>query len=217
MSSDLAPFYGLQSATSDFQRVTLTGSEPTGILGRAGLMAVYGDFRATSPTRRGKLVRGRLLCQATPPPPPSVNVTPPMPSAGTSRRELLQVHTSSAACAGCHARMDPIGFGLENLDATGRMRATEEGKPVDDSGEVKDSPIGAFHGTAQLSSKLADDAEAQACFAKQWFRFVFGRTESANDDAAIQAAASTIRGPEPTYRALLLALVTRDEFLTFKK
>src|SRR5262249_16907369 len=48
-------------------------------------------------------------------------------------------HRKNPACASCHARMDPLGFSLENFDAVGRWRSTGEGgAPIDASGTLPD-------------------------------------------------------------------------------
>ena len=68
-----------------------------------------------------------------PPPPPNV---PALPEAGEghkvlSVRERLSEHRANPACATCHVRMDPLGFALENFDATGRWRTVEANGPAD--------------------------------------------------------------------------------------
>ena len=77
-----------------------------------------------------------------PPPPPPPNI-PPLEearegAATKSVRERLTQHRSNAACAGCHSRIDPLGFALENYDAIGRWRDADAGKPIDNSGEMPD-------------------------------------------------------------------------------
>ena len=39
----------------------------------------------------------------------------------SSIREMLERHRANPACASCHARMDPLGFALENFDASRAM------------------------------------------------------------------------------------------------
>ena len=55
-----------------------------------------------------------------------------------SVREMLEMHRANAACASCHARMDPLGFSLENFDAIGQWRTTDAGQPIDASGVLLD-------------------------------------------------------------------------------
>ena len=78
----------------------------------------------TSPVVRGKWLLENLLGAPPPPPPPNV---PALPENGEGRapatvRERLEEHRKNPVCASCHARMDPLGFALENFDAIGRWR-----------------------------------------------------------------------------------------------
>ena len=64
-----------------------------------------------------------------------------------SLRERMEQHRANPVCAGCHAPMDPMGFVLENFDATGQWRDTDAGAPIDASttmsgGEMIDGPVG---------------------------------------------------------------------------
>ena len=57
-----------------------------------------------------------------------------MPGKVTSLRERMEEHRKNPACAGCHKLMDPIGFSLENFDAVGQWRTTDEGAKIDPAG-----------------------------------------------------------------------------------
>ena len=77
-----------------------------------------------------------------------------------SLRQQLEAHRQNATCASCHARMDPLGFGLENFDAIGAWR-TQDGKfPIDSSGVLPDGR--SFKGAAELKSILKQDHTAFA-------------------------------------------------------
>src|SRR2546430_4890260 len=62
-----------------------------------------------------------------PPPPPNVPELPEHEKdvAATSLRQRMEVHRRNPACANCHAKMDPIGFALENFNAVGAYRSEE--------------------------------------------------------------------------------------------
>ena len=67
-------------------------------------------------------------------------------------RERMAQHRANPVCAGCHARMDPIGFALENFDAVGQWRTQEGYKSIDTSASL---PSGTeFEGPAGLRSWL---------------------------------------------------------------
>ncbi|MCS7023588.1 MAG: DUF1592 domain-containing protein [Bryobacteraceae bacterium] len=142
VSNKLARYYGwnIEGLRQQPKRVEIPeGSPRGGLLGMAAIHAVTSLPQRTSPVLRGKWVLDALL--GTPPPPPPPNVPELKEEHGaaprTMRERLLQ-HRSNPACASCHNRIDPIGFGLENFDVIGRYRTEENGKPIDTQGELPD-------------------------------------------------------------------------------
>ena len=69
-------------------------------------------------------------------------------------RERLTAHRTEPACAGCHQLTDPIGLGLENLDGAGQLRTTENGLPIDASGDLDGIP---FADAAGLGQAIRDN------------------------------------------------------------
>ena len=127
---------------SGVPRVDVSGTERGGgILAQASVLTVSSYSTRTSPVLRGKWILENLLNAPPPPPPPGV---PPLDDskAGQSGtlRQQMEEHRKNPACASCHSRMDPLGFGLENFNAIGAWR-TEDGKfPVDASGRAARRP-----------------------------------------------------------------------------
>ena len=116
------------------------GSKRGGILGMPAVLAISSYPYRTSPVLRGAFILDSIL--GTPPPPPPANV-PPLEeekagSAPKSVRERLAMHRANEPCAGCHSRIDPMGFALENYDSVGRWRDEEGGKKVDSTAELTD-------------------------------------------------------------------------------
>ncbi|MFO0589477.1 MAG: DUF1592 domain-containing protein [Polyangiaceae bacterium] len=182
MSPDLAAFYGLPAGAvgpDGLVTVDLAGTERTGLLGQGALLASHAHPNDSSPIHRGKLVRTRLLCQKLPPPPAGFNVQPPPLDPSLTTRERYIEHSKSEPCKSCHSLMDPIGFGFERFDGVGRLRAEENGKPIDAAGEIVSSPSSdaTFDGTAGLSKVLAESPDTGACYALQWVRFAYGIEE----------------------------------------
>ena len=126
---------------SHFRRVSLEDQERRGLLGQGSILTVTSYPNRTSPVLRGKWLLENIL--GTPPPPPPPNV-PALKDRGEngealSVRQRMEQHRANPACASCHARMDPLGFALENFDGIGRWRATSEaGTPIDPSGMLPD-------------------------------------------------------------------------------
>ncbi|MEO7412459.1 MAG: DUF1592 domain-containing protein, partial [Opitutaceae bacterium] len=134
----LAKHYDLPDITGDeFRRVSLADTARRGVLTQGSVLTITSNPTRTSPVKRGKWVLENLL--GTPPPPPPPNV-PELPNDGKvvtgSLRHQMEEHRANPTCASCHARMDPIGFGLENFDAIGAFRTKDGEFPVDAGGKL---------------------------------------------------------------------------------
>jgi hypothetical protein len=151
----LARLYGIDGVKGpEMRQVALHDRSRGGVLGMAGVLTVTSYPLRTSPVLRGKWVLEDLLGSRVPPPPPGAGELPrdDRNAAGLSFRKQLELHRARTECASCHARMDPIGFGLENFDPIGRFRTLQAGQPVDAVGEL---PSGEkFNGPAELKSVL---------------------------------------------------------------
>ncbi len=138
----LAKHYGIQGVEGDyFRRVTLPGDERRGLLGQGSILTVTSYATRTSPVLRGKWLLENVLGTPVPPPPPNVPALAENHAGAAPRsvRERMEQHRKNPACAVCHNIMDPLGFALENFDATGAWRTeTEARTPVDASGVLVD-------------------------------------------------------------------------------
>ena len=134
----LAKHYGLDVKGDAFQRVALTDRNRGGVVTMGAVLTITSYPRRTSPVLRGKWILEQILDVPAPPPPPIVKSLPSSDKVrdGLSFRQQLEKHRADEACAGCHKRLDPLGFGLENFDAIGRWRTEIAGEPVDAGGEM---------------------------------------------------------------------------------
>jgi mono/diheme cytochrome c family protein len=146
LNERLALHYGIPNVYgSNFRRVDLTPEFDMrrGLLGKGALETVTAYPNRTSPTVRGKAMMKIFLGVSPPDPPPNV---PPLKDEGTgthaltkpTMRQQMEMHRKNEPCATCHKIMDPIGFSLENFDAIGRWRTTDEGTPIDPAGNLVD-------------------------------------------------------------------------------
>ena len=119
----LADHYGIPKIYgSQFRRVAVTDPNRRGLLGQGSILTVTSYPNRTSVVLRGKWILENLLGTPPPPPPPDVPELKAERNGKTlSMREQMQAHRANPICASCHARMDPIGFALENYDAVGKM------------------------------------------------------------------------------------------------
>ena len=157
----LADHYGIKNRIGGgdgrgemMRRVELKDPSRGGVLALGAVLTVTSYPLRTSPVLRGKWVLEEVLGAPPPPPPPDVPELPKDDSSkdGLSFRKQLELHRKDPNCASCHARMDPLGFGLENYDPVGRWRADLAGEPVDASGVMTTGET--FKGPAELKKVL---------------------------------------------------------------
>src|SRR6185295_451843 len=155
----LAKHYGIPNVYGpDFRRVPVPSDARRGLLGQGSLLLVTSNANRTSPVIRGKWILENLLGAPPPTPPPDVPNLEEKPTAtARSVRERIEQHRSNPTCAGCHKIMDPIGLSLENFDAIGRWRATDEGVKIDASGQLVDGT--ALDGVSALRRALLARAD----------------------------------------------------------
>lgn len=157
LTNKLAKHYGynIQGLRQQPKRVELPENHNRGgLLGMAAVLAVSSLPARTSPVLRGKWVLDAMMGTPAPPPPPNV---PPLdtahnPDAPKTLKERLMLHRAHPVCAGCHNRIDPPGFALENYDVLGRWRTEDSGKPIDAKGQLPDGA--SFDGPTELKQLL---------------------------------------------------------------
>lgn len=181
----LAPFYGLDETAfgASLEELELDGdSARAGILTTPGYLALHAYLGKTSPALRGLFVRRRLLCRDIPPPPADVDTTLPEPPGGelVTTRQLVAIHLESDQCAVCHRLMDPIGLGLEEFDAIGMYRETENELDIDPSGELEGAP---FRDAAELGEVIADHPELLPCLMANLYAYGAANTIATNNPA----------------------------------
>ncbi len=140
LNERLARNYGIDGVVGPgFRRVSVKeDSRRGGLLGQGSILMLTSHSARTSPVLRGTWILDNLL--NSPPPPPPANIPPLKEKADDGRKlsakEQLDRHRADVACASCHARIDPLGFALENFDVLGRWRAEEHGEAVDATGSL---------------------------------------------------------------------------------
>jgi hypothetical protein len=212
VDAELAKLYGLAGITgSALQKVALPAAGArAGIFGSAALLSIHAAAGDTSPTRRGKFIRGQILCQEIPPPPEGTNFALEHGEAGAATmRTRLAAHRERAECAGCHALMDPIGLAFEHFDGIGAFRATDHGLPIDPSGTLDGIP---FDGPVALLGLLRTHPALPRCVARQLFRYATGHQETADEERLIAGLSEAFVAAAYRLPALVLALVTSDAF-----
>jgi hypothetical protein len=216
LNERLARHYGIPHVYgSHFRRVSLgDDSVRGGLLGMGSILTLTSYATRTSPVVRGKWVLENILGAPPPPPPPDVPALRDTGDDGRvlSMRDRMAQHRANPVCASCHARMDPLGLALENLDAVGRWRTHDEsGAPIDASGVLPDGTV--FEGLAGLRSILAARPEAfVTTFTEKLLMYAVGRELGAFDRPTIRQIVREAAGHDYRMSAIVQAIVGSTPF-----
>jgi hypothetical protein len=215
----LAGLYGQQPpAGGDFAQADTAAERQAGLLTHASVLSAYAHSDQTSPILRGLFVRRQLLCEELPPPPPNAGGLPPVDPNATTR-ERFREHTANPACHACHQYIDNVGFGFEKFDAIGQFRTSENGQPIDASGDMNDvEMLGAgtdapFSSLRELGSILAASHRAPDCYATQYYRFAMGYLEKPADACTVAQLKASFSGSGHNLMDLMVALVKAPTFV----
>ena len=205
VNEELAAHYGISGVTGrEFRKVPIQDRNRGGVIGMAGLLTAASLPVRTSPVLRGKWVLETLLGKELPPPPPNAGDLPePTPATeGLTLRQRFEQHRDSPQCATCHDRIDPIGYGLENYDAIGRWRVTDENdRPLDTVGELPNGEH--FNGPAELKDILLSRKQTFArTVTERMLAFALGRPLAYYDEAIIREITEAVI--ESDYRPSVL-------------
>ena len=211
LNAELARHYRIEGVEgSAMRRVKLETNQRGGVFGQASVLATTSFPDRTSPVVRGKWILDTLL--GTPPPPappdvPEIEVKGGGRRAATSLRQKLEVHRESPRCAGCHAQIDPLGFGLESYAEFGQWRSG-----IDDRGTL---PSGAkFRGPTGLKLALIDerldDLGSQAI--RKMLAYALGRQLEFYDEATVKEIAAKLKPTGYRFGDLVLAITESYPF-----
>lgn len=197
----LAKIYGVRAWNGKGKPPTFPKGERPGMLTRALFLAT--GSANTRPIMKGVFIRKRMLCDDIPPPPPGANAKPPELRDDMTTRQVVEELTqkTGTVCTGCHTTViNPLGFATEDFDALGRFRSEQRlfsakgkmvgQKPVDTESvpHIIASDATPSSGPADLMSMIASSGKAEACLARNFFRFTYARWDDlATDGCALEA------------------------------
>jgi mono/diheme cytochrome c family protein len=214
LNEQLARHYGISGVYgSHFRRVTLTDENRWGLLGKGSVLAVTSYPTRTSPTIRGKWLLENILAAPVPPPPPNVNTNLDESKLGktTSVREMLEQHRANPVCASCHARMDPLGFSLENFDAVGQWRTTDGESTINANGVLLDGTK--VDGPAALRRALvAQKEQFVRTVTGKLLTYAVGREMLYYDAPAIRSIVRAAAVDDYRWSSTILAIVKSQPF-----
>src|SRR5688572_6027327 len=213
----MAELYGIPGVTGDeFQKVTVDRTKRGGIFTQASFLTLtskpVGNTRRTSPVLRGKWILENIFNQRIPPPPPNVpslDFDPNKELKGTVR-QIFEQHRVDPTCAGCHARMDPYGFALENYDGYGAWREQDNKIAVDATGEINGRKFGGPVEFRALLTARHDDF--RRAVVRKLLSYALGRGVRPYDRPIVEAITAAIKADGDRFSSLVLNLVKSYPF-----
>lgn len=210
----LARHYGTSNIYgSVFKKVTFSNGQRGGLLGQGSILTATSYGNRTSPVLRGKWLLDAMLGEPPPPPPSDVPVLKESSENGkmSSVRERMEEHRRNPACSGCHVRMDPLGFALENYDAIGKWRVVADGLPVDSSSTFPDgSNLAGIAGLRDLL--LSHREEFVETLTQKLMAYALGRDVEYYDLPAIRKIAKQTAGQGDRWSAIIGGIVHSTPF-----
>jgi hypothetical protein len=190
-----------------------------GILNQGAFLSVFASNNGSHPVFRGVALMRRIACLRTPDP-GALGIVVSFPAADPEKttRERFAAHTANAECRTCHDTIDPIGFSLESFDGMGKLRTTENGRPVDTRVTIATgSDIdGSYADGTELIGALARSDAVRTCLARQIFRSSAGRSDASVAGAENAFVERWKQLPAPQQERLadvLVAYVTSPAFI----
>jgi hypothetical protein len=231
----LADLYGLPKFEGVVLRRTLlpAGSPRGGLMTQAAVLKVTANGTTTSPVLRGAWIMERILGKPPPPPPPSVPAVEPDIRGALTIRDQLDKHRTIPSCAGCHMKIDPAGFALEQFDVMGgrrdRYRALGKGTPppgfgkngqpfefhealpVDASGELPGG--GRFRDVIELKELLLrDERQLARNLARQLLVYATGAPIRFGDRSRVEAILDRAKANDYGVKTIIREIVLSDLF-----
>jgi hypothetical protein len=210
----LAKHYGIPNVLGNrFRKVSITDENRKGLLGQASILTLTSSANRTSPVHRGKWVMEVLLGSPPPPPPPNVPALKEIVDgvSPVSVRARMEEHRSNPACASCHKMMDPIGFALENFDATGAWRDNDGPTHIDATGKLYDgTPL---NGPASLREALVKHSNAFVrTFCENLLAYGLGRVPTVADMPAVRTIERDAAAKQYRFSSFVLGVVRSTPF-----
>jgi hypothetical protein len=173
MNERLAKFYGQKvEAGAGFQPVKMDADQRGGVLTHPYLLATFSYTKSSSPIHRGVFVTRNILGLMLKPPPMAIAFMDDKFDPSFTMREKVTELTSKPACMSCHVTINPLGFSFERFDAVGRVRTTDNKKPVDPTSDytTSDGNVIKLTGARDVAIHAAESLSGQTGFVRNLFQ-----------------------------------------------
>ena len=199
-----------------FKRRALATRKEGGVFTTAAVLTMTSSPLRTSPISRGSWMATVILNKPPDPPPDTVPEIEADDAAieakGLTLRQRLNEHQANESCASCHAKIDPLGFALENFDAIGRWRDTySSGLPIDASGKL----FGEIEFTDIISFKdalMSRPKEFMTAFTEHLLSYALGRDLTVSDQPTVQQIVQQVYADHGRISTLILEIAKSHSF-----
>jgi hypothetical protein len=218
LNEELARHYGIEGVKgSEMRKVELPPDSPRGgVLTSGAVLTVTSNPTRTSPVKRGVFILDNILGMPPAPPPPNIpgleDVASKDELSRMTMREQINLHAKASLCRSCHLRMDPLGLSLENFNALGVWRESEQNLPVDPSGELVTGEK--FQTITDLKRILVTDRRRDFyyCLSEKLLIYALGRGPEYTDTTLLDELADRLEASGGRMSVLLTGLVQSAAF-----
>ena len=206
--------------TMAFERVSINDRKEGGVITSAAVMTMTSGPEETKPITRGAWISGVIFNDPPEPPPadvPTLENDDSELAKQMTLRERFASHRENPDCAGCHKKLDPLGFALENFDAVGRWRDQyHNGREVDSSGILFRKHK--FNDVVEFKDAIMSEKDRfTKALVSHLLSFSLGRKLSAFDSPAVDLVAKKVKESDYSLRVMIHEIVQSDPFLSHHK
>ena len=212
----LAKHYGIDNVYGpQFRRVTLPPELDMrrGLLGKGALLTITSQPARTSPVARGKWFLETFLGVSPPDPPPGVevNIDKKKNSAPKSLRDRMEQHRSNPVCASCHQIFEPMGLALENFDAVGKWRTSDDGAAIDPTGVTTDATkLEGVKSLRELTKRYSD--QFAQVVTEKLLTYAVGRGMEVQDMPSVRAITRASKAKNYRFSTLVMGVIESNAF-----
>ena len=218
LNEKLADLYDIPNVEGrEMRKVSLPENSPRGgVLTQATMLTATSNPTRTSPVKRGLYILENILGTPAPPAPPDI---PELEEAADQfgdreppLREFLATHREADLCSSCHNRMDPLGIALENFNALGMWRETENEQPIDASGTLVTGEF--FKDVRELKRVLVTERRADfyRCMTQKLMTYALGRGLEDIDEYTVDQIADELEKTDGRFSVLLKEVIKSVPF-----
>ena len=209
LNKDLAHLYAEPNQEEDFIRVNFSESKRSGIITHPYILSQFSYPYNSSPIHRGVFLTRHMLGRTLKPPPEAVSFENQSLDPSLSMREKVAHVTKASNCMSCHEIINSLGFSLENYDAIGRWRLSDNDKTIDASSEYETSSGKriSLNGARSLAEFIANDSKSQKAFIKSMFEYMIKQPIQAYGPETLNNLHQTFIDSEYNCKSLMVEIM----------